>query len=531
MQPSTHDLTPLGLHDAIQHWNLPAAALIEAALRKGEGRMTSQGAFLAVTAPTTGRSPQDRFVVDHPQIHDDIWWGAVNKPISQQHYEVLRADVLAYLQSRELYVRDMYAGADPRERVNVRLVTESAWHNLFAANMFIQPDHDALRTLLPDFTVLHAPNMQTIPARHGTRSDVAVLIHFVEREILIIGTKYAGEIKKSIFGVMNYLLPKHGLLSMHCSANIGDEGDTAVFFGLSGTGKTTLSADPSRGLIGDDEHGWAEEGVFNFEGGCYAKVINLSAEAEPEIHATLGMFGTILENVVMDPVTREVDLDDDTITENTRGSYPISFIPHHVPNGRGGHPKNIFFLTADAFGVLPPISRLTPEQAMYHFISGYTAKLAGTERGVTEPSATFSACFGAPFLAWHPIKYAELLAENMPKHAANVWLVNTGWTGGPYGVGHRMSIKHTRALIHAALEQKLEKIATTPHPVFGVHMPVSCPDVPQEVLNPRNTWADPAAYDAQAQKLAELFVKNFAQFADRVPAEVIAAGPLATTRA
>ncbi|MBI4502564.1 MAG: phosphoenolpyruvate carboxykinase [Gemmatimonadetes bacterium] len=508
------------------HWNLSAAALYEAAVRRGEGHITSSGAFTAVTAPHTGRSPNDKFIVREPTTEAEIWWGKVNQPLDPKHYELLYQHTVAHLGSRdELFVRDLYAGADPRYRVPVRFVTTNAWQALFVNNMFLRPAAEALAGFAPSFTVLHAPELQADPARHGTRSGTFIVINFRERVILIGGTRYAGEMKKAMFSILNYLYPKQGVLSMHCSANVGPAGDVAVFFGLSGTGKTTLSADATRGLIGDDEHGWSDDGVFNFEGGCYAKVIRLSKEGEPEIHATTQMFGTVLENVVIDPETRVADFNDASITENTRASYPIHFIPNHVASGRAGHPKNIVFLTADAFGILPPIARLTGDQAMYHFLSGYTAKVAGTERGVTEPQVTFSACFGAPFLPLPPGKYATMLGEKIARHQVRCWLVNTGWTGGPFGEGHRMKLPYTRAMIHAALEGKLDDVATTPHPVFGVHVPREVPGVPSHVLDQRSGWADPTRYDAQATKLAAMFQKNFAQFADQVSEAVRKAGP------
>lgn len=505
------------------HWNLSPAELVERAVLAGEGELVDGGAFAAITAPHTGRSPNDRFVVREPGSDPAIWWGPVNRPIDEEAFARLRADLCERLADQDLFVRDMWAGADPDYRVAVRTVTPSAWHNLFAHNMFRDPIPKD-RPLAPDFTILHDPEFQAEPDRHGTRTGAFIVLHFGRREILIGGTRYAGEIKKSIFAVMNYILPASGVLPMHCSANVGEKGDVAIFFGLSGTGKTTLSADPERDLIGDDEHGWSDEGVFNFEGGCYAKVIKLSPEREPEIFAATRRFGTVLENVVVRE-DRTVDLDADSITENTRASYPLSFIPHFVPSGAAGHPQNIVFLTADAYGVLPPIARLTPDQAMYHFLSGYTAKLAGTERGVTEPKATFSACFGAPFLPRHPIEYAELLGERVRKHDAAVWLVNTGWTGGAYGDGSRMELAHTRALLHAALDGRLDEAEFETEPVFGLRIPTAVPGVPAEVLRPRNTWRDPAAYDAQAARLAKMFTDNFATFADMVPEEVRAAGP------
>ncbi len=517
---STHGLDP----QKAVHWNLSAAELIEAAVRRGEGRLAADGGFRTETAPHTGRSPNDKFTVKEPGCAEVVDWGSVNVPIAPAHYDALRDDIVAYLNQRELFVRDARAGADPDHAIGVRVVTPSAWHNLFAYNMFLRPDPSELEGMEPDFTVLHAPEMEADPERHGTRSTTAVVVNFAEGVVLICGTRYAGEIKKSIFGALNYRLPDQGVLPMHCSANVGDGGDVALFFGLSGTGKTTLSADTERGLIGDDEHGWSDDGVFNFEGGCYAKTIRLSPEGEPEIFNATRRFGTILENVIL-RADGSIDYDDATITQNTRASYPIEFIPNAVTPSRGGHPRNVVFLTADAFGVLPPIARLTPDQAQYHFLSGYTAKVAGTERGVTEPRATFSACFGAPFLPLHPSAYAEMLGERLERHEAGVWLVNTGWTGGPYGVGSRMKLAHTRAMVRAALAGRLDAIDTVADPVFGLAVPVSVPGVPAEVLQPRSTWADADAYDAQAAKLATMFRDNFAQYADRVSDGVKAAGP------
>jgi phosphoenolpyruvate carboxykinase (ATP) len=506
------------------YWNLSPAELTEHAVSRSEGVLVAGGAFNAVTAPHTGRSPNDRFVVREPSAEGHVWWGAVNVPFDEANYDTLRSEVVEYLADRDLYVRDMWGGADPEYRLAVRVITPSAWHNLFAHNMFRRPEPDEVGDMEPGFTVIHAPDFEADPERHGTRTGTFIVLNFGRREVLIGGTRYAGEIKKSIFGVLNYFLPQRGVLSMHCSANVGDDGDTALFFGLSGTGKTTLSADPERGLIGDDEHGWSDDGIFNFEGGCYAKVIRLSEKGEPEIYATTKMFGTVLENVkVRDD--RTTDLDSEEITENTRASYPLEYIPNFVPEGAAGHPKNIIFLTADAYGVLPPVSKLTPEQAMFHFLSGYTAKLAGTERGVTEPKATFSACFGAPFLALHPSVYADMLGEKIEKHGAKVWLVNTGWTGGPYGTGKRMNLAHTRAMVRAVLGGDLADVATEPDPVFGLHIPVAVPDVPSEVLRPRDTWDDGAAYDAQAAKLAGMFRDNFKKFSDSVSAGVREAGP------
>jgi phosphoenolpyruvate carboxykinase (ATP) len=507
------------------HGNLTPAVLLEHAVRRGEGSLTSGGAFVGRTAPHTGRSPEDKFVVREPTSEDRIWWGKVNAPLEADRFEVLAEDVRHPLAAQDLFVSDLWAGADESYRLNVRFISPSAWHSVFVNNMFLIPPAEARQDFAPGFTVLHAPEFQADPARHGCRTSTVVALDFGQRIIVIAGTRYAGELKKSIFTVMNYLMPAQGVLPMHCSANVGGDGDVALFFGLSGTGKTTLSADPERGLIGDDEHGWTEKGVFNFEGGNYAKVIRLSPQGEPLIHAASTRFGAILENVTMDPVTRQVDFDDDSTTENTRSSYPITFIPGHVESGMAGHPSNVVFLTADAFGVMPPIARLTPDQAMYHFLSGYTAKLAGTERGVTEPRAAFSACFGAPFLPLPPSVYAEMLGRKLEEHGARVWLVNTGWTGGAYGEGQRMKLAHTRAMIRAALGGALDDVETRPDAVFGLHIPVSVPGVPDEVLQPRSTWAEPDAYDSAAARLAGMFRENFEKFADSVSEGVRNAGP------
>jgi phosphoenolpyruvate carboxykinase (ATP) len=507
------------------HFNLSAPALYEHAIRRQEGTITQEGALVCRTGVHTGRSPNDKFVVKEPASEAHVWWGKVNRPIEPAHFDLLRRDIVAHLKSQELFVQDLYAGADAAYRLPVRFIQEHAWHSLFVRNLFIVPPAGDLASFEPQFTVLTAPTFKADPARHGTRSDVAIAINFATKEVLICGTSYAGENKKAIFSVLNYLLPLKNVLSMHCSANIGAAGDTALFFGLSGTGKTTLSSDPERRLIGDDEHGWSDQGVFNFEGGCYAKMIRLSAEAEPQIFATTRRFGTVLENVVMDPATRTLDFDDASLTENTRGAYPIEFIDNAVPSGSGGHPQTIVMLTADAYGVLPPIARLSAEGAMYHYLSGYTAKVAGTEKGVTEPSATFSTCFGAPFLPLNPNVYAKQLGERIAKYQSRVWLVNTGWTGGAHGTGSRMKIAHTRAMIRAALSGALDNATYQRHPVFNIDVPTSVPDVPAGVLDPRGTWADKAAYDAQAAKLAKMFVENFkTNFADADPA-VAAAGP------
>src|SRR4051812_19941726 len=507
------------------HWNLAAPVLIQTAIRRGEGELADMGPFVSVTSPHTGRSPNDKFVVKEPSSEKDVDWGKVNQPFAEDKFELLLKDVREYLNARdELFVQDLYCGAESKYRLSVRYVSPNAWHMAFVRNMFIRPESEELPTFNPNFTVLHAPEFQADPAKHGTRTSTFIVLNIAERTILIGGTRYAGELKKSMFTVMNYLLPKQGVLSMHCSANVGPTGDAALFFGLSGTGKTTLSADPERALIGDDEHGWSKEGVFNFEGGCYAKVINLSAESEPDIYRTTQMFGTILENVVLDSTTKQVKFEDQSITENTRASYPLNYIPNFVSSGRGGHPRNVVFLTADAFGVLPPIARLDPQQAMYYFMSGYTAKVAGTERGVTEPQATFSACFGAVFLVWHPTKYAEMLGQLLKQHGSQVWLVNTGWTGGAYGTGKRMKLGYTRAMVRAAVAGRLDNVATKPDPVFGLAVPTAIDGVPSEVLDARGTWKDAAAYDAQAAKLAGMFAKNIEKFGDKVSAAICSAG-------
>ncbi|RME41993.1 MAG: phosphoenolpyruvate carboxykinase [Caldilineae bacterium] len=507
------------------YWTLPTSALYEEAIRRREGIIAHLGPLVVRTGHHTGRSPNDKFIVREPSTEEHIWWGDVNRPFDPARFDELHRRLVAYLQMKDVFVQDCWAGADPAYRMPIRIITEYAWHSLFARNMFIQATAEELATHQPEFAVIDCPRFHAIPDVDGTNSEVFVVVNFAKKLVLIGGTSYAGEIKKSIFTVLNYLLPFKNVLPMHCSANYGPGGDVALFFGLSGTGKTTLSADSSRTLIGDDEHGWSERGVFNFEGGCYAKMIRLSREAEPEIYETTRRFGTILENVMVNTLTRRLNLDDDSLTENTRGAYPISHLPNATRSGQGGHPQNVFFLTADAFGVLPPIARLTPEQAMYHFLSGYTAKVAGTEKGVTEPQATFSACFGAPFLPRHPGEYARLLGEKIEQHGAKVWLVNTGWSGGPYGVGSRMKIAYTRAMVRAALDGALDDVPTEADPFFGLHMPTACPDVPAEVLNPRNTWADPDAYDAQAQKLAAMFRQNFQSFAGQVSEAVRAAGP------
>jgi phosphoenolpyruvate carboxykinase (ATP) len=515
-----------GIHNVNRiHWNHNTPILYERIIRSGEGHLTHLGPIVVRTGLHTGRAAKDKFIVEEKESKDKVWWGKVNKPFSKGRFDLLFRRLQAYLQGRELHVQDCFAGYDPKYRLPVRIITETAWHNLFARNMFIQANHEELTNHVPEFTVLHVPNFQAIPEIDRTNSEAFIILSLSRKLVLIGGTSYAGEIKKSIFTVLNYLLPQENVLSMHCSANVGPDDDVALFFGLSGTGKTTLSADPNRKLIGDDEHGWSQDGVFNFEGGCYAKVIRLSKESEPEIYETTRKFGTILENVGYDHISRRLDLDDDSLTENTRAAYPISHIPNALRESKGGHPNNVIMLTADAFGVMPPIARLTPAQAMYHFISGYTAKVAGTEKGVTEPQATFSACFGAPFMVLHPSRYAELLAEKIRKHDVKCWLVNTGWTGGPYGKGHRMEIKHTRALLNAALDGSLDKVDYRKDPIFGIEVPASAPNVPKDVLDPRGTWDNPDEYDKQAERLVELFSDNFREFENEVPEEVKHAAP------
>ncbi|HEX8230336.1 MAG TPA: phosphoenolpyruvate carboxykinase [Chloroflexia bacterium] len=512
--------------DPARH-NLTSAHLVEEAIRNNEGSLAAEGPLVVSTGQYTGRSPKDKFVVQEPSSQDNIAWGAVNQPLSEEKFDAIRERLMVHIRDKamKLYVQDVYVGADPNYRLKVRIYTQFAWSNLFARNLFIRPTEAERVGFEPDFTVVDVPSFHANPAEEGTRTETFIALNLAQRLVLIGGTEYGGEIKKSMFTVMNYVLPVNGVLSMHCSANIGRNGDTALFFGLSGTGKTTLSADPNRTLIGDDEHGWSDTGVFNFEGGCYAKVIKLSQKAEPDIWAASHRFGTLLENVVMHPETRELNLESAEKTENTRSAYPIHFIPNASPTGTGAHPKNIMMLTADAFGVMPPIARLTPEQAMYYFLSGYTAKLAGTERGVTEPEPNFSACFGSPFLPLPPMTYARLLGEKIRQHGADVWLVNTGWSGGAYGKGKRMSIAHTRAMVSAALDGSLAQVPTVTDPIFGLQVPTSCPGVPSEVLTPRNTWQDKDAYDQAARNLAQRFKDNFNKFADQVTDEVRNAGP------
>ncbi len=515
----THGLTNL----KSIYWNLSTPALYEEALKRDEGIMAHLGPLVVRTGQFTGRSPNDKFVVDEPSSHDNIWWGKVNRPFSEENFDELHRRMASYLQSKDVFVQDCWCGADPDYRMPVRIITQYAWHSLFIRNMFIQATREEQSTHRPEFVVIDCPGFHAYPEHDKTNSDVFILVNFAKKLVLIGGTEYAGEMKKSVFTAMNYFLPFEHVMPMHCSANYGPNGDTALFFGLSGTGKTTLSADSSRTLIGDDEHGWSSNGIFNFEGGCYAKVIRLSAEAEPEIYETTRRYGTILENVGINAETRRLDLNDASLTENTRAAYPISHIPNATREGRGGHPKNIIFLTADAFGVMPPVSRLTTEQAMYHFISGYTAKVAGTERGVTEPQATFSACFGAPFMAQRPSVYARLLGEKIVEHNVKCWLINTGWNGR----GQRMKIAYTRAMVNAVLNGQLDNVEYAQDPVFGVQVPTSCPNVPVEVLLPKNSWEDQPAFDAQAKKLAGMFVENFKQFEANVSNEIKAAAPKA----
>jgi phosphoenolpyruvate carboxykinase (ATP) len=508
--------------------NLGTAALAEQAIINGEGRLAKDGPLVVETGKHTGRSAKDKFIVRDAETENTVWWGKVNVPMTPEHFAALKADFFAALADKDrLYVADLFGGSQPEHRVNVRVINELAWHNMFIRTLLVRPTAQELEGFAPEYTIIDLPSFRADPERHGTRSETVVAVNLSEKLILIGGTKYAGEMKKSVFGILNYLLPARGVMPMHCSANIGPDGKTAVFFGLSGTGKTTLSADASRTLIGDDEHGWSDTAVFNFEGGCYAKMIRLSPEAEPEIYATTKMFGTVLENVVMDPDTRELDFDDNSLAENSRGAYPIEFIPNTSADNLGPVPANVVMLTADAFGVLPPIARLTPDQAMYHFLSGYTAKVAGTEIGVTEPEATFSTCFGAPFMPRHPSVYGNLLKERIAKGGVQCWLLNTGWTGGKYGVGKRMPIKATRALLNAALDGSLNDAEFRKDPNFGFDVPVAVEGVDSAILDPRETWSDKEEYDRTAQKLVQLFVDNFAQFEAHVDQGVRDAAPQA----
>ena len=510
------------------HWNLPTSRLYEESMRRGESEMVHLGPLSVNTGQHTGRSPHDRFIVKESSSESNIWWSKTNVAITPEKFDAIHAKVLAYCQGRDLFVQNVYAGADADNRMSVRVINEKAWHNIFIRNMFIQiRDPKELANHKPEFTIIGMPGFHADPEIDGTKSETFILVNIAKKIVLIGGSAYGGEMKKSIFTVLNYLLPQKGVLSMHCSANVGPDGDSALFFGLSGTGKTTLSADTKRGLIGDDEHGWSDNGIFNFEGGCYAKVIRLSKEAEPEIYECTRMFGTVLENVVVDPETRRIDLDDDKFTENTRASYPLTYIPNTVRSGTADHPKTLIMLTCDAFGVMPPVAKLTRDEAVYHFLSGYTAKVAGTERGIDEPRATFSTCFGAPFMILRPTVYAKLLGARIEGHDVSCWLVNTGWIGGAYGVGSRVSIKATRAIIHAILDGRLEKLPMRQDPHFGFQVPTECPDVDAKILDPRGTWTDTAEFDKIASSLANDYIENFKIFADDVTAEVLAAGPKA----
>ena len=515
----------IGLENlAAVHWNLSEAQLFEEAVRRGEGQVSSDGALSVVTGSHTGRSAQDKFTVRTPVTEPEIWWDN-NKAISREAFDRLLADFRAHAAGKTLYAQDLFGGADPRYRISARVYCEYAWHALFIRYLLIRPDRSLLEGFSPELTIIDLPSFRAEPARYGVRSDTVIAIDFERGIVLVGGSGYAGEMKKSVFTTLNYRLPPQGVMPMHCSANVGPKGDVTLFFGLSGTGKTTLSADPARTLIGDDEHGWGEDGIFNFEGGCYAKTIRLSAEAEPEIYAASRRFGTVLENVILDPDTREPDFNDGRLTENTRAAYPLHYIPNASTTGRAGHPKTIIMLTADAFGVMPPIAKLTPAQAMYHFLSGYTAKVAGTERGLTEPQATFSTCFGAPFMPRHPTVYGNLLMDLIARHGVQCWLVNTGWTGGRYGEGRRMPIQATRTLLTAAMEGRLAHAPVRTDPMFGFSVPTEVEGVESRILDPRETWADKAAYDAQAKRLVQMFADNFAKFEAQVESEVAAAGP------
>ncbi len=507
------------------YWDLSVEALYDEIIKRKEGSKSKDGAIVVTTGQHTGRSPNDKFIVKEASCEDKINWGKVNCPISEEKFNILFNRITKYLHGKDLFIQNLYGGADENYKLPVRVITEFAWHSLFAQDLLILPDSPTLHTSNETFTIIDVPGCIATPETDGTNSEVFILINFAKKIVIIGGTNYAGEIKKSVFTILNYLLPEKNVFPMHCSANSGKNNDSAIFFGLSGTGKTTLSADPYRKLIGDDEHGWSENGIFNFEGGCYAKVIRLSEKAEPEIFQTTKMFGTVLENVVMNPITNEIDLNDSSLTENTRAGYPLTFIPNHEPSGIGTHPKNIVMLTCDAFGVMPPISKLTKDQAMYHFLSGYTAKVAGTEKGVgNEPQVTFSTCFGAPFMPLHPTVYATMLGEKMDKHNVNVWLVNTGWSGGPFGIGSRIKIAYTRAMVNSALEGKLQNINTEEDKFFGLNYPVSCPYVPSEILNPRNTWKNPIEYDQKALDLVNRFKKNFEQYHQFVSDKILNSG-------
>ena len=509
------------------YWNLPTPALYEESVFRSEARLTHLGPLVVSTGKHTARAAPDKFVVREQATEDKIWWGQYNRPFTSENFSALLSRLQGYLQGRDVFVQDCHAGADPEYSLPIRIITQKAWHSLFARAMFLKiRNQDALKKHIPEFTVIAVPGFLASPLIDGTRTETFIILNFRERLAVIGGTSYAGEIKKTIFTVLNFLLPLEGVLSMHCSANVGPEGDVAIFFGLSGTGKTTLSADPKRHLIGDDEHGWSDNGVFNFEDGCYAKVIRLSAEAEPQIYACTRRFGTVLENVTFDPVSRHLDLDDYRVTENTRAAYPLEYIENSLPEKRAGHPKNVIFLTCDASGVMPPIARLSPDQAIYHFISGYTSKIAGTEIGLgIEPEITFSTCFGGPFMVHHPYAYAELLKKKVLKHGANVWLVNTGWTGGSFGVGKRISIHHTRALLNAALNGKLTKVQYMKDPVFGFDVPTTCEGVPSDILDPASTWPSRDEYFKKYDGLAARFIENFKLMMADCPEHILEAGP------
>ncbi len=503
--------------------NLTAPQLVEKALKNGEGILSSTGALVVNTGKYTGRSPDDKYIVDCPSVHDDIAWGNVNRPMKKENFDIIKSKMLAYLQNRELYIFDGFAGADKKYSKSFRIINELASQNLFIKNLLVEPTEEELNSFAPEFTIIAAPGFKCIPEIDKTNSEACIAVDYEQKTVLIAGSQYSGEIKKSVFSVMNYVLPKNGVLSMHCSANIGKEGDTAIFFGLSGTGKTTLSADPERRLIGDDEHGWSDDGIFNIEGGCYAKCIDLTEENEPEIYRAI-KFGTLLENVVIDPETGEPDYSNGTLTENTRAGYPVCYIPNAEISGRGEQPKTVIFLTADAFGVLPPVSRLDNDMAMFHFVSGYTSKLAGTERGITEPQTTFSTCFGAPFLPLEPSVYAKMLGERIEKNNSRVFLINTGWSGGPYGVGSRIKLKYTRAMVAAAISGELDNVEYKLDDIFNVYIPQSCPNIPEEMLNPVNTWNDKEAYEKTAKELAGKFNENFKKYA-HMPENIVKAGP------
>jgi phosphoenolpyruvate carboxykinase (ATP) len=508
-------LDHVGVPKVVRNWhNLSTAELYEHAVKKDEAAIVASGALTAVTGHHTGRSPKDKFFVEEPGSADKIWWYPGNRPISEESFDRLLAKMLEYIDRNEVYVQDVFACADPAYRLKVRVVTQLAWHSLFVRNLFIRPGDQELRGFEPGFTVVALPDVTAEPALDGTRTETFILVNFARRMVLIGGSRYAGEMKKSVFTALNYLMPERGTMPMHCSANVGDNGNVALFFGLSGTGKTTLSSDPTRRLVGDDEHGWSDDGIFNFEGGCYAKTIRISKEAEPEIYAATNTFGTVLENVTFDPDTRVPDYDDDSLTENTRSAYPVDLIPNAELSGRAGHPSNVLFLSADAFGVLPPVARLDDQQIRFFFLSGYTAKVAGTERGVTEPEPTFSTCFAAPFLVLHAERYADMLIERVNRHGAQVWMLNTGWVGGPHGVGERISIAHTRAIVRAVVEGRLRDAPARVDPVFGVKVPIDVPGVPREVLDPRSAWSDPAAYDRQAARLKAMFDENITRIGE-----------------